>query len=1104
MTSRVKALSGANAPHLGMGGPKVVPVQVTPSMADRAADDVLRDIDPDMAQQIRGMWAKDPDIEVAQMLRMGATALADRARFPVHARIQRNVPYVLTESEMRALIEWFPEFDLSFNVSAGHDHGVGAAVRHLDTMAMHAEIPPGMDFADFGGNELTYVKAGNTNAIVVRIVLDHKDPAREQRKGMELRMIVRANAGAAVGSREYNTHHMAQSILFGEDKYLVNERLETFNRPVKVGIMSHVYDVPISAIPLMMERTGMKMLMMTLHFSNRFFDTDSGELKELGARYRIDRKNDVFEFGFVGSGARWYTHKWSEFQRYGVDQILQGRSRRYSMKIIRRRGDTLTYRVLEIGGGAITNHDQYYRVPDVPCVRVTADLGRDHQGYGRRIDEVFPEDVWNRMVREAAVDLTRGIVDYHKCVGNYSQITAGHTYNGQDAVLGTVPVDKIPLLVALSSTSAAALVARMRAGIRYGIDLELDQRMLEDANFLKLSFGTFYAALAAAVTTPLSPVVSAFKFMVELSGDALLKRLVEVEPVQQVRRVPADVYQDVVRKRVGLPREDFPAREYLLETQDMQEFLARMVEEVRNPADVDVQEPTVEGEAVGSRGSATSESATYVESQGSRAPRTNAPSWMPLGDKMEYFPGESPHGPEQRYACIEEEIEIIRQEASNLEAWMATQWLRIMATGRPDRDLLASKRDEWGDLDLWHVNENVLAYSVLGRPIETFDFGGVYCPEPMRFDYADGTHVMTTLRQVDEHTWSSQDGRVQRVHKVINGPLYTGWVIVNKSTRVHNGPMIIAGLQRALKMPMNYELGVYKGGPGCGKTYMIEKRWVEGQQVMSPLVLSIHDIRAKLVKNKGLPILGAQKVARTIDSWLCYAASGRPLPRCSEILSDEVYNGRAARAYAAWALMRPSRVVAFGDDRQIPPVDPSGTVRLYKDVAPKHVVMCYLIYRYGPEVLAMINHHYDNKLRTVKPIGSTKVSWVKRPTDFKPVHSDLAILAMYQAQKVTARKYFPDHRDAISTTHEAQGASVKEVFVCEFDGRVRPKNDPFDLYQDPNYVNVALSRVEEHLVGCSLAPTPNLLVKWFEYANDPRRVKACADVSTAGQSIEFA
>jgi len=305
-----------------------------------------------------------------------------------------------------------------------------------------------------------------------------------------------------------------------------------------------------------------------------------------------------------------------------------------------------------------------------------------------------------------------------------------------------------------------------------------------------------------------------------------------------------------------------------------------------------------------------------------------------------------------------------------------------------------------------------------------------------------------------------------------------------------------------LSMPMDYDLGVYTGGPGCGKTYMINKRRREGQQVTSPLVLSIRDVRSMLVRDHGLTLLDSQKVARTIDSWLCRAGQGLAIPHCSEILSDEVYNGRAARAYAVWGLMRAQRVIGYGDERQIPPVDPSGSVRLYKVIRPKYVVRCFLIYRYSPEVLAMIAKHYDYTLRTVKKPGETEVLWIDRPTDYKPTHEDSAILTMYQAQKVTARKMFPDMKGKVTTTHEAQGKTVDEVFVCQFDPRTRPKGDTFDLYQSPEYVNVALSRVTKRLVVGNVAK-PNLLDQWYAYSQDPRRVKAAGDVATAGQSIEF-
>nr|UAW09578.1 MAG: replicase [Aspergillus flavus vivivirus 1] len=1089
MTSRVKALSGQNAPVMTS---RVAPAFVTPSMVDNAVEDVLRDEDPAVGDQVRWMWSRDPDMEVAQMLRQGAAAMADRARFPKQVRVEVNVPYAMSDYQMRVLAEMFPEFKLTFNTSANHDHGVAAAVRHLDMLSMLQEIPPGMVFVDFGGNELFHIRNGNINARVVKMPLDARDPGRAQRARMELQVLAQKTAVAEIGSKDANAHLMATSVLQNRGEYVIRDRFEFFNHKALVGIMSHVYDVPVAAIPYTMERCGMKMLIIKLHFSNRFYDTDSGELPELGARYKIDRKNDVFEFGFVGSGARWYTHKWSEFQRYGADQILHGRKRRYSMKIVKRRGDTLTIRVLEIGGKALPNPDQYYRVPDVPCVRVTADLGRTTHDYGSSIDEVFPEDVWNRMVREAANDQMRGIVDYHKSVGNYSQIVAGHSYNGVDAVLGSVPAEKIPLLIALSSVSAAASLARMRAGIKYGIDLELDQRVLREADLGAMSFKLFYKSLQAVATAPMAPVVKAFDFMLNYTGEKMLKRLVEVEPVSQIRRIPVDVYDKVVMKKTEVPRDDFPARDYYAETQDMQEFLAQMAEEAKKPVSLPEGKHAVDGQEEEEDGT------TLV---GSSVP-TARPAWMPLKQGMKYFPQDTSHGCAERKAAVQEEIEIVRQEAANLEAWMAVRWNEVMATGRPDKELLARKRDEWKDLDAWYVNDSIIVESVSGRGAETFKFGGVYCPAVMEVVDMSGRVERTKLRPVDDYVWTSLDESVQRIHKIVGGPSFTGWVLVGDTTRVHNGPLVVKGLQRALQQPMDYELGIYNGGPGSGKTTQMLEMYRQGHYLMSPLTLSITDLREGLQK-KRVPTGTTQKIARTIDAWLCAAGRGLPVPKVAEVLSDEVFNGRAARAYAAWGLLRPERVIGFGDIKQIPPVDPSGSVRLYPVVKPQHLVENYIIHRYGPEILAVIGGHYEHKLRTSKPIGYSRVEFLDDLSDYKPEYTDNIALVMYQAQLVVARKRFPELATKVATTHSAQGKSVEEALLVQLDGRMRPKGDPFDLYQDACYVNVGCSRAKRRLVLGSLAVRSNLLNDWYEAARDPRRIAACADVASAGQSIEF-
>jgi hypothetical protein len=1097
MAGRVSALSAS-----GVAGKHGVSVFATPSIVDAAVDEVLQGEHPTTVGQVKTMWARDGDSEVASMLRAGAAAMADRARFPLHARLSANVPYAVDEEGTRTLTNAFPELQISFRTSAGHEHGIPASVRHLDTMVLKSELPPRMPYVDFGGKLVPHVQAADIKCTVVRSTLDAKDPTRVKRDMMELRRIVTQHATADVNTREGISRQMAASILAGEDRYYVEDRLETFTRPFRAGIMSHVYDVPISAIPYMMERCGMKIFLFTMHFSNRFFDTDSGDIPSLRARYVIDRKADTFKMGFIGSGAQWYTHKYSEFLRYGADQILCGSTNRYSMKIIKRRGETLTYRVLQVGGGALPETHQYYNMPDVPCVEVVADLASVKYQGSSELRRVFAEDVWKHMVKQIALLMSRGVYDYHRYVGIYRQLSAGHSYNGVDAVLGSVPVERLPELIALSSVAAAVMLAQIRAGVKYGIDVELANRVAESASTLDLSFRVLYEGLKGVLAAPFNPVLRLFESLINASAKTMMVRLAKVVLVENIKRIPVDIYQTMVANPDITIDVSHPYDlEYRRNNYELDKFLQDMVLEAAKPVEVDIVAHTVDGMTQSEPG-LQSGSTTVV---GDAPPASGLPDWMPLGDDMEQLPVESYHTAGERVAAIREEIEIVHQEAANLEAWFHERWSRVMSSGSPDVAVMVRNRDAWKNLDAWYVNSNVISRSASGRDLSAFEFSGVYCPVASLC--SDGTKkVYTKLLHVEEHTWSSTDGSNQRVHKVIGSvEPYTGWVLVNARMLVLNGPQVVAGLKRALDHgDFGYTVGAYKGGPGCGKTYSILQRWNKSQQIMSPLAASVDDIRRAMVKKGGITLLQTQRVARTIDSWLCIAGRGQSVPMCSEILCDEAYCTRGARAYAAWALMRPKRVVAYGDDRQIPPVDTAGASRIYGFIAPRYVVMCYRIYRYGPEILALIASHYDYKLRSVHPVGYSTVKWINDPKDYVPQHEDRLCLVMYQAGKVDARKYMPIVKDRLSTTHEAQGKTVTEVLVAQVDKRRRPAHDAFDLYNSPEYVNVSFTRCTKLLVILQMEKgQQNVMVDWYRRAQDPRRIAACADLKTIGKPREF-
>lgn len=1098
-------------PEMSLGGPSgsqdVEPASlVTPQLVDRAVEQVLRPFPEETRAEYVRAWGADETSEVSKLLQRAMAAEGNRLKsYQDVARKPIIINHALSEAEQESITKRYPDVELIFRPTVGHDHPLAAADRKISDVLLHSRIPAHMRYVDFGGSILMHVEAGNRNVLVVGGLHDKKDAARATIIRMRLRRITGDETASSI-SRE-----MARSVLANEGEYYVDGSLEKFDQKFRAGVMSHVYDVPLVEVAKMMERCGMLLFEGVMHHSERVHFETEGELPSVGARFRVvegsRRKKKEFQMGFIDSPSHWYGHSYDQYMHYGADQIMNGSKKRYSYKIHEKRGETISFRVLETGPRTEANSHQYFSRPGVPLVEVsTFEHGSNidtEAGKLRDVKRRYPEDVWERMVRSAMLDASRGDLNFHKHIRSYRSITAGHMYNGVTTVSEKVPSTDVPWLAVDSAVYALSQVMLMRRGLKVFVGEEMERRLLARGSMVDLLAKATLDSLIAITKLPLWGLKRTGRFVTGW-GESHVNRLIDVAPVPRFVRVdPSTLISS--KKLADTPVNSasaFPWAEYVSSTADVHQFVeelkaqAKLEEEMAPKAD-SKGEMRIEGELHG-----TDEgSATYVAGTASEAAGTK-PDWVPLeppGSKVvenyEYFPGA--HGPEERRDAVFEAIKACQAEAKTLEVWCADRYTQFAGGRKPDVDEVRRQSEANRDFDFWPVNSGVISNSILGRAVDDMTEAGVYCPVPVQVLDADGVLVDTNLIPVKEATY--EYGKVFNNHKVIEMD-YTGYIMTCRDLTVFNGRQLAAGLRASTGRGFSQEIAGMIGGPGCGKSYSIVKLFKRGDMVVTPLVHSAKSLRRDLVEAGKLTESAAFRCVRTLDSVLCAAGSGQKMLTADRVLVDECCNVIAGKYYAVLALLGARRSMMYGDDNQIPPGVRAEMALTYKLVSFPHIVRRWTVFRSAAPVLACFNGHYGDKLRTAR-VGEGTVKVVHDVNLTLPSTGTLALLVMNQAKKADLRRLYPKNKGQIHTVHEMQGGEADTVILFNFETRKMSDDNPTYLYNRDEYVNVAISRAKFHFVYACLSSHQDLVKKWIERGGTPAFVKGAADAQTAGEPI---
>lgn len=1104
-----------------------LPARVTPAMVTEAADTVLRTIEPQHADVVRRLWTNDSQTDVARLLFQSEIAERAKSNFVNWDKPTLHINETLDADQTARCTAYVPEYQLVFRNSIKHDHPMFAAGRRIDHQLLMSKFPPGMRYADIGGNVMFHVMRGDEKCVVIAPDVDDKDPQRRMLSDLRLKRVAEGTeSGPREGGFDPAVKRMAVSVLAGEGKYVVRDKAEVAKGVhVRVSISCHVYDIAIEKWPYIMENIGSSMHEGCLHFSNVFFEQSSGALEFSGARYVIDRERDEFSMGLGASKANWYTHKWSDFMKYGANQILYGYHRVYSYQITERRGDTLFFRILEMDPSAVQDRRQVYRLPSVECVEVNGFA----VGQRRKTSfvpnslvprtYVFPEKLWGTMLSYAKMELTRGGLDYNKMFNFYRTAVPRQSINSVTVSGGEkVPIEEVPALIVMAAAVAAADVIVMQQSLD-AVTREIGKHRdaSQELSMLKL-VNTLFETVKTLGLLAVSPFAWLGIAIEAQYLDRAKASLVSWRPQVSVKRFPYSVLADVSNIQYDyLPPKDIGFSGYLL---------GRPVGELMNVVE---QDPRIARDVLDICGQSLPPSVvSRLRASADPVVREEVPSVSPAvavvpnvvesdmqSEAPTYVTTLSADLVKQRRVsrrnAIHEGIIESELEGKKLQAACGLWYRRLFSGSRPNKRALHDYAEEMGNPDIWRVENGVLVSSELGQEPDDFQHSGVYTvlPDP---------NTQSHLRAVSDTMWEGMDRvsgkQVSRKHFFIAQSGFTGYALTLDELKIFNGPEIRETLQEALSMPdeaFDTKVIVHQGPPGCGKTTSIVKRFdYTTDMVLCPVRESLNDTRKKILeRSPELTEKMLRDVTKTTDAllvnWQRFKKKGLQF---DVALGDECYITHSAKWYASMALLGVREFHGYGDKHQIAHVARVDVPQAYTRLVPDVTEETWITYRCAPEILAMWNGVYNDRVRSMTKWSGRVIRLtdyrdlkLKMTRDGKP---DYLVLTMYQADKKVVQAGIRGVvRSRVMTTHEGQGKQAGQIVLVNFEVRVRTADDSFYLFYRDSYVNVALSRAREEFVYVKQSKAPDLAVQWMERASDPRRVAVAKEVSSAGVSKPF-
>lgn len=337
-------------------------------------------------------------------------------------------------------------------------------------------------------------------------------------------------------------------------------------------------------------------------------------------------------------------------------------------------------------------------------------------------------------------------------------------------------------------------------------------------------------------------------------------------------------------------------------------------------------------------------------------------------------------------------------------------------------------------------------------------------------------------------------------HARLLGCDFTGWVLVNDSLMIYNGPELTNTMREALAIKSVVHITLHQGPPGCGKTTSIIREAKQGDYVLCPVKKAAGETAERLNRTRPDMRPFFKGRVRTLDSYLVNFGLRKMIKEAtaSRLLADEAFMTHSGRWMAAARLLGVSEVHAYGDDKQIPHVCRADAPQYFKRIQADTVSEEWITYRCPADAVAAWGGEYGWRVRTASNVRKSITR--HRTSEGLAVPDNCVMMCMNQADKLELKKRYNSCGKSIEimTVHESEGNTYRDVWLHRFDNRVR--KDKINLYDREPYVLVAMSRHTKTFRYISLADH-DLVSAWVARSQDPKRIEQAQNVDTAGRDV---
>jgi len=932
---------------------------------------------------------------------------------------------------------------------------------------------------------------------------DPKDPQREVLTGLQLKKL----------QSDTDTHPAVKALAkraSDRDPLLIcGKTAQRCHHKSLVVTSVHVYDIPMADWPTIMENKGARMVEGCLLYSKKVLQDPSGVFSAAGVRFEVDRAEDKFRMGFVNSPSWWYNHSWREYARYGADQLLYGKTGVYSYKVVERRGDTIFFRILRVGGKPRDLPEQHYKLPGVPMVRVSGfDVSSGKSMARAPLKEWhWPAPLWEDMVGHAQERFEKKTLTADAMFNFYRSVAPRQTINSVVTFGGySVDMDDLVALVVMSSITAVVESLNTNATIRSILDAEMGSRVGS-------SESTLYKVMASLGTITWVGYRYSFGFLTDWVRNRVSKlnsqsfadaMRVEWAPVVEMRVLPMELVMGKTwRASFGIT----PSAYHAGFSEEVR--LAAPFDHVTAAAnDPDMAEIVMDlfGDALPQQVQSTlQESVDKKRDQERAALEEQSVNETPsvsryLGStKVDSVTGASEDSPlhNERRSAILEAITEAELEQVQISAECRKTYAELMASGVPNETACRAGKEVYRSPEFWWINQGVFERSLLGTALEEFDHMAVFVPE-------HSGRVGGNVRPVQSEIFEglSEGKQVCREYFKLTDSKFTGWAMVTDSLRVYNGPEIVQSMRKALDIVAEYDVVLCEGPPGCGKTTKIVSSVQQGDGVFCPMRVSVRETRDRIRdKRKGLKF-NVRRDCSTLDAFLVNWGRDKKVTALKflRVFIDEAFAAHAGKWYALCALVGARTVFAYGDRQQIPHVPRAVLASMHARIRCQREDTTFESYRCPHDAVAAVGDLYGWRVRSASSVKhSLKQGTLEVVGDFP---DGCVMLGMYQSDKKEIHRMYSSSRKKfkVMTVHESQGNTFKDVWMHRFDTRRR--EDGSSLYDKPNYVNVGMTRHTNSFLYRLPSGLSDEVTRRIAQGTSVRRVAAAADLASAGEAKE--